>query len=155
MKNIKILTITKIIMSFLFLITIVILTVLSGILITLTRNGVFAVLYLVLAFILSVILLFIYEVYFLGIVFIIIYVGAIAVLFLFVIMMLNVKQTEYKAYFSNFFPLHLFVMLLFIYEFFNMFMLYGDGQFFFSFRSESLSLYKNLYFTFVLDDVYS
>jgi len=56
-----------------------------------TKNSVHAVLYLILAFFSSSILLFILDVEFLGIIFIIIYVGAIAILFLFIVMMLNNK----------------------------------------------------------------
>lgn len=59
-------------------------------------NPVEAVLFLILAFCNAAALLFMFHAEFLGLIFIIIYVGAIAVLFLFVIMMLNVKNEEFE-----------------------------------------------------------
>lgn len=72
-----------------------------------TKNSVHAVLYLILAFFSSSILLFILDVEFLGIIFIIIYVGAIAILFLFIVMMLNNKTLSFdpKNYYIVFFLL--------------------------------------------------
>lgn len=60
----------------------------------LTVNPVESVLFLILAFCNAAAILFMFHAEFLGLIFIIIYVGAIAVLFLFVIMMLNVKNHE-------------------------------------------------------------
>lgn len=60
----------------------------------LTVNPVESVLFLILAFCNAAAILFMFHAEFLGLIFIIIYVGAIAVLFLFVIMMLNVKNQE-------------------------------------------------------------
>lgn len=60
----------------------------------LTINPVESVLFLILAFCNAAAILFIFHAEFLGLIFIIIYVGAIAVLFLFVIMMLNVKNQD-------------------------------------------------------------
>ena len=73
----------------------------------LTKNAVHSVLYLILAFFSSSILLFILDIEFLGIIFIIIYVGAIAILFLFIVMMLNNKTLSFdpKNYFIVFFLL--------------------------------------------------
>lgn len=55
------------------------------------ENSMQSVIFLILAFCNCSVILFIFNVEFLGLLYIIIYVGAIAVLFLFVIMMLNVK----------------------------------------------------------------
>jgi NADH-quinone oxidoreductase subunit J len=61
-------------------------------------NPVESVLFLILAFCNAAAILFLFHSEFLGLTFIIIYVGAIAVLFLFVIMMLNIKnKTDDKA----------------------------------------------------------
>jgi NADH-quinone oxidoreductase subunit J len=65
-------------------------------------NSVESILFLILTFFNSAILLFFFHAEFLGLVFIIVYVGAIAVLFLFVIMMLNVKVGEKTNSFINF-----------------------------------------------------
>jgi len=53
-----------------------------------------SVLFLILGFCYAAAILFIFHAEFLGLIFIIIYVGAIAVLFLFVIMMLNIKHQK-------------------------------------------------------------
>lgn len=72
-------------------------------------NSIESILFLILTFFNSAILLFFFHADFLGLVFIIVYVGAIAVLFLFVIMMLNVKVGEKTNSFIN-----LNVVLIFI-----------------------------------------
>lgn len=56
-----------------------------------TRNSIHSILSLIVIFFLSAILLVLLEVEFLALSFIIVYVGAIAVLFLFIIMMLDIK----------------------------------------------------------------
>ena len=58
------------------------------------KNPVHSVLFLILVFCNAAGVLFIFNAEFLGLIFIIIYVGAIAVLFLFVIMMLRIKNKE-------------------------------------------------------------
>ena len=71
----------------------------------LADNPVHSVLFLILAFFNSSVLLFTLNIEFLGIILIIIYVGAIAVLFLFVVMMLNIKIVllNFKLYYVLFF----------------------------------------------------
>jgi len=54
------------------------------------------VLFLIITFIFSAFLLFFYELEFLGLALLIVYVGAIAILFLFVIMMVNEKTRDLK-----------------------------------------------------------
>lgn len=80
-------------MTFLHLFLCIILF-LSGTFVAFSRNPISSVLYLIFAFCNAAIILFLFNVEFLGLIFIIIYVGAIAVLFLFVIMMLNIKAPE-------------------------------------------------------------
>jgi NADH-quinone oxidoreductase subunit J len=67
------------------------LLLLSSVFVFISKNPVHSVLFLILAFCNASGILFLFNAEFLGLVFIIIYVGAIAVLFLFVVMMLNVK----------------------------------------------------------------
>jgi len=59
-----------------------------------SRNPIHSILFLVCVFLLSSILLFCLEVEFLGLSFVLIYVGAIAILFLFVVMMLDLKIND-------------------------------------------------------------
>jgi NADH-quinone oxidoreductase subunit J len=63
----------------------------SSLFVVLSSNPVESVLYLILTFCNAGAVLFFYNLEFFGLIFVIIYVGAIAVLFLFVIMMLNIK----------------------------------------------------------------
>jgi len=59
-----------------------------------TKNPVHAVFYLILTFCFSSVLLLYFSVEFLALLFIVVYVGAIAVLFLFVVMMLDLRQAS-------------------------------------------------------------
>lgn len=68
------------------------LMVVSSIFLILMINPVYSVLLLILIFFFASMSIFLFGVDFLGLLFIIIYVGAIAVLFLFVVMMLDLKQ---------------------------------------------------------------
>lgn len=71
-----------------------ILLLLSSIMVIVAKNPLHSVLFLVASFLSSSIILFLFENEFLALFFLIIYLGAIAVLFLFVVMMLNIKYTE-------------------------------------------------------------
>jgi NADH-quinone oxidoreductase subunit J len=71
-----------------------ILLFISGLKVAFSTNPVESVLFLILAFCNAGAILILFNIEFLGLIFIIVYVGAIAVLFLFVIMMLNVKIYE-------------------------------------------------------------
>lgn len=72
------------------------LAILCSIMVTNSRNPIYSVLFLVLVFCNASGLLLLLEVDFIAMLLIIVYVGAIAVLFLFVVMMLNVRITELK-----------------------------------------------------------
>lgn len=63
-----------------------------AILMNMTRNPVESTLFLIMSFCVAAVQLFIFNAEFVGLSFIIIYVGAIAVLFLFVVMMINIKE---------------------------------------------------------------
>ena len=67
---------------------------LSSLLIIIEINTIYSILLLVLSFVMATSLLFLLESEFMALIFIIIYVGAISVLFLFVIIMLNFKITN-------------------------------------------------------------
>ena len=66
----------------------------SGIMVIQARNPVHSVLFLILVFFNSAGLLLLLGLDFFALIFLVVYVGAIAVLFLFVIMMLNIKLAE-------------------------------------------------------------
>ena len=97
-------------------------TLISSVLVITSKNPVIAVVYLISTFVNAAGYLILIGVGFIGISYIIIYIGAITVLFLFVIMMINIKLTDIletgSAYTKNI-PLALSVGFLFIYEFFT------------------------------------
>jgi NADH-quinone oxidoreductase subunit J len=81
-----------------------------------SRNPVHSVMFLVLVFLFSAGLLFCLEVEFLALSFIIVYVGAIAVLFLFVVMMLDIKIGDNTLGHLNYGPIAYFITFLFLIE---------------------------------------
>jgi NADH-quinone oxidoreductase subunit J len=89
----------------------------SGMVVT-RRNPVHAVLFLVLAFVTSAALWILLEAEFLGIVLVLVYVGAVMVLFLFVVMMLDVDIATLRANFTRYLPLGTFVTVVMATEIF-------------------------------------
>lgn len=81
-------------------------------------NPIQSLLWLVLVFILAGFLLLELGAEFLAILLILVYVGAIAVLFLFVIMLLNIRKIELHNYYINYLPILLFISLFFFLEIF-------------------------------------
>ena len=73
------------------------------------RNPVFAALLLILCFFTSAALWILLQAEFLGIVLVLVYVGAVMVLFLFVIMMIDINQAELREGFVRYLPVGLFV----------------------------------------------
>lgn len=69
------------------------------------RNPVYAALCLVLAFVTSAVLWILIEAEFLGIVLVLVYVGAVMVLFLFVVMMLDINTEQMREGFTRYAPL--------------------------------------------------
>ena len=71
----------------------------------LARNPVYSALLLVLCFFNSAVIWLLLDAEFLGIVLVLVYVGAVMVLFLFVIMMLDINLEELRAGLANYWPL--------------------------------------------------
>ena len=69
-----------------------IITVFAAVMVTVSRNTVYSVFFLILVFISIAILFIMIGAEFLGMIMLIVYVGAVAVLFLFVVMMLNITE---------------------------------------------------------------
>lgn len=86
-----------------------VLSVVAGVMVIVARNPVHAVLYLILAFFNAAGLFILLGAEFLAMILVIVYVGAVAVLFLFVVMMLDVDFAELKAGFINNAPVGLIV----------------------------------------------
>ena len=68
----------------------------SSIMVVRSNNPVYSVLYLILVFVNVSGILILQGLDFFAMIFLVVYVGAIAVLFLFVVMMLNIKMATYK-----------------------------------------------------------
>jgi len=96
------------------------LALVSAILVIASKNPVYSVLFLILSFCNVSALLFLLNLEFLPITFLVVYVGAIAVLFLFVLMMLNIKLTELKAENAHFLPVACLLGVVFVLELFVM-----------------------------------
>ena len=79
--------------------------VLAGLLVVVSRNPVHSVLWLILAFLSSAGMFVLLGAEFVAMLLIIVYVGAVAVLFLFVVMMLDVDFAELKAEMAKYVPL--------------------------------------------------
>jgi NADH-quinone oxidoreductase subunit J len=94
------------------------LVVASAAMVVTRRNPVHAALFLVLAFVGSAGLWILLEAEFLAITLVLVYVGAVMVLFLFVIMMLDVEIAALKAQFIRYLPLGLLIALVMLVEIF-------------------------------------
>ena len=79
--------------------------IVSSLMLISARNPVHSVLFLVLVFCNAAGLLILLETEFLAMLFLVVYVGAIAVLFLFVVMMLNVRVTELNQSLLRYIPI--------------------------------------------------
>jgi NADH-quinone oxidoreductase subunit J len=79
-------------------------TVVAGALVVVARNPVHSVLFLILAFFSAAGLFVLMGAEFLAMLLVVVYVGAVAVLFLFVVMMLDVDFTKLRQGFANYLP---------------------------------------------------
>jgi NADH:ubiquinone oxidoreductase subunit 6 (subunit J) len=90
------------------------LILISALCVIISKNIVQSVLYLILVFFLCSLLLIYLGADFIGLILLIVYIGAIAVLFLFVIMMLNIRILEITSTFSIYLLLAFFLSFIFI-----------------------------------------
>jgi NADH:ubiquinone oxidoreductase subunit 6 (subunit J) len=115
------------------------------------RNPIHSVLFLVLVFCNAAGLLILLETEFLAMLFLVVYVGAIAVLFLFVVMMLNVRVTELNQSVLRYIPIGGLILIIFLFEILSV--INGDLIPFFStnlivFENDFFTLSNNLNITF-------
>jgi NADH-quinone oxidoreductase subunit J len=88
----------------------------SALMVVAARNPVHSVLFLILAFVNAAGLFVLVGAEFLALILIVVYVGAVAVLFLFVVMMLDVDFAELREGFLNYLPVGALVALVFLAE---------------------------------------
>ena len=91
-------------------------TITGGLFTVLSRNPVHSVLWLILSFLSSAGLFILLGAEFVAMLMIIVYVGAVAVLFLFVVMMLDVDFASLKAEMAKYLPLGLLIVIVLLME---------------------------------------
>ncbi|MAZ46299.1 MAG: NADH:ubiquinone oxidoreductase subunit J [Rickettsiales bacterium] len=95
--------------------------ILSSFLVIFVSNPVHSVLFLIFTFFNAAIIFLIFKAEFLAMTLLIVYVGAVAVLFLFVVMMLNISESVIKEGFLRYFPFGLLLISIFLIELFMIF----------------------------------
>src|ERR1700756_1289393 len=88
----------------------------SAIMVIAAKNPVHSVLFLILAFVNAAGLFVLLGAEFLAMILIVVYVGAVAVLFLFVVMMLDVDFAELRQGFLNYLPIGFLIAFIFFIE---------------------------------------
>ena len=88
----------------------------AGLMVVVSRNPVFSVLFLILAFFNAAGLFVLIGAEFIAMLLVVVYVGAVAVLFLFVVMMLDINFAEMRAGFQKYLPLGLIVGGILVFE---------------------------------------
>jgi len=91
-------------------------TVAAGLFVVIARNPVHSVLWLILTFLSSAGLFVLLGAEFVAMLLIIVYVGAVAVLFLFVVMMLDVDFAELKAEMAQYMPIAILIAIILLVE---------------------------------------
>ena len=95
--------------------------VFSSFLVIFVSNPVHSVLFLIFTFFNAAIIFLIFKAEFLAMTLLIVYVGAVAVLFLFVVMMLNISESIIQEGFLRYFPFGLLLITIFLIELFMIF----------------------------------
>jgi len=91
-------------------------TIASGVLVISARNPVHSVLFLILAFFNSAGLFVLLGAEFLAMILVVVYVGAVAVLFMFVVMMLDINYVEMRQGFLQYLPIGFLIGLILLVE---------------------------------------
>ena len=124
-----------------FIVSIIIVT--SSLLVILSKNPIHSVLFLILVFFNTAILFLFSGAEFLAMILLIVYIGAVAVLFLFVIMMLDINTAKLRQSFLNYLPIGLFVGFIILLE-----LLYVISQ------SKLIFLTKNITENKITDEIF-
>ena len=97
----------------------------AGLMVVVSRNPVFSVLFLILAFFNAAGLFVLIGAEFIAMLLVVVYVGAVAVLFLFVVMMLDINFAEMRSGFQKYLPIGLAVGGILVFELVAA--MYGDA----------------------------
>jgi NADH-ubiquinone oxidoreductase chain 6 len=90
--------------------------ILSGVLVITTKNPIVSVLFLISLFLEIAVYLIMVGMHYIGLSYLLVYVGAISILFLFILMLINVRISELLSYTGNSIPLAL-IFSIVIYNF--------------------------------------
>lgn len=93
-----------------------ILTIISAIMVISVKNPIHSILYLILVYINVTALLIMWEIEFIAMILLIVYIGAVAILFLFVVMMLNIKLVELTENQIRYLPIGGIIGVIFLFE---------------------------------------
>jgi len=93
--------------------------VINSLLVISSNNPIHSVFYLVIVFACAAMLLILLGIEFIPVLLMIVYVGAIAILFLFVVMMLNIRLVEYLENSSRYVPIGFIIGIIFIFVMYN------------------------------------
>src|SRR5881394_1234841 len=88
----------------------------SGTMVVVSRNPVYSVLFLILAFFNAAALFVLIGAEFIAMILVIVYVGAVAVLFLFVVMMLDINLARLREGFLEYLPVGFVIAFIFFFE---------------------------------------
>jgi NADH-ubiquinone oxidoreductase chain 6 len=95
------------------------LAILSGIFVIISKNPVISVLFLIGLFLSIACYLLLIGLSFLGLSYLIVYIGAVSILFLFILMLINIRISELQSNTSNSIPLGIIIALFFNYPLFQ------------------------------------
>lgn len=88
--------------------------ILTGILVIITKNPVVSVLFLIGLFLSISSYLFVLRINFIGLAYLLVYVGAVSILFIFILMLINVRNSELSTNTSRSIPLAMIIGVVFI-----------------------------------------
>lgn len=115
-------------MNFFILILYILVIVLACLVVT-SKNPILAVIWLIGIYLLSVLILFIIGCEFLSLLLLMVYVGAVSILFLFVVMMMNLRIAVVHNTLVNYIPIVIIIGIFFILEF--CLLVFNDFHYFF------------------------
>lgn len=97
-----------------------ILVILSGIFVIISKNAIISLLFLIGLFAGISSYLLIIGLSFLGLAYLVVYIGAVSILFLFILMLINIRMSELQSYTNNSIPLAISIAILFNYPIFQL-----------------------------------
>jgi len=95
-------------------------SIFSGILVITTKNPIVSILFLISLYLVVAVYLIMVGMHFIGLSYILVYVGAISILFLFIIMLINIRISELQSNTNNSLPLTIIIGIFISYSLFQL-----------------------------------